>query len=191
MVTLTISPPAHRMPPATTWSLHGSAQLRCRRRVPVAAEQRLALHDRQAEHRVERHREQHQQRARRVRPAAGQRVQPEQRPEEQAAGHDEVHVDQLVQPGVLQGQPVQAGEVEHERVGDEDAERDQREASGPGRPGCAATASRRLRGRAGSVRRARVTGAPRARKIGATMDSTMCWTMCTDSSVVVVRLDAR
>ena len=56
------------------------------RRVPVAAEQRGALHDGQPEHRVERHGQQHQQRPRRVRPAARQRVEPEQRPEEQAAG---------------------------------------------------------------------------------------------------------
>jgi hypothetical protein len=41
-----------------------------------------------------------------------------------------------------------------------------------------------LRGSVPTVRRASVTGAPRARKIGPTMVSTMCWTMWIDSSVV-------
>ena len=40
-------------------------------------------------------------------------------------------------------------------------------------------ASRARRGRRGSVRRASVTGAPRARNTVATIDSSMCWTMWT------------
>ncbi len=46
------------------------------------------------------------------------------------------------------------------------------------------TASSRARGRGGSVRSHSVSGAPRARKTGATMVSSMCCTMCTLSSVV-------
>jgi hypothetical protein len=45
-----------------------------------------------------------------------------------------VHVDELVQPGVLQGGPVEPGEVQDERVGDEDPEGDQREGQHPGDP---------------------------------------------------------
>ena len=84
-------------------------------RVVVPADQRAALHDRQAEYRVERRGQDHEQRPGRVRPAAGQRVEPDQRPEEQAADHDEVHVGQVVQPLVLERQPVEAAEVERER----------------------------------------------------------------------------
>ena len=46
------------------------------------------------------------------------------------------------------------------------------------------TASSQPRGRAGRVRSARVTGAPSASDSGTTIDSSMCWTMCTLSSVV-------
>ena len=85
MVTLTNSPPAHRMPPATTWSCHGSAQARSSDGYQSPPSSVAALHDGQPEHGVERHGQEHQQRPRRVRPAAGQRVEAEQRPEEQAA----------------------------------------------------------------------------------------------------------
>ena len=46
------------------------------------------------------------------------------------------------------------------------------------------TASSHRRGRGGSVRSISVTGAPSARNSGTTIESTMCWTMCTDSRVV-------
>ena len=46
------------------------------------------------------------------------------------------------------------------------------------------TASSQPRGVRGSVRSASVTGAPRARKTGTTIASTMCCTMCTLSSAV-------
>ncbi len=45
------------------------------------------------------------------------------------------------------------------------------------------TASSHRRGRRGSVRSARVIGAPSAIANGTTIASTMCWTMCTDSNV--------
>jgi hypothetical protein len=44
------------------------------------------------------------------------------------------------------------------------------------------TLSKTRRPRGGRVRSARVTGAPRARKIGAIIPSSMCWIMCADSS---------
>ena len=50
--------------------------------------------------------------------------------------------------------------------------------------GSAAAASSQRRGRRGRVRSISVTGAPSARNSGTNIDSTMCWTMCTDSSVV-------
>ena len=46
------------------------------------------------------------------------------------------------------------------------------------------TASSQRRGACGSVRSASVTGAPSASASGTSIDSTMCWTMCTLSRVV-------
>ena len=43
------------------------------------------------------------------------------------------------------------------------------------------TASRPPRGPLGSVRSASVTGAPSARNTGATIASSMCWTMCAEN----------
>ena len=103
MVTLTNSPPAQRIPPASRWSANGSAQVSSSDGYQSPPSSVGALHDRQPEHRVERRGQEHQQRPGRVRPPVGQRVEAQQRPEEQAAGHDEVHVDELVQPRVLQG----------------------------------------------------------------------------------------
>ncbi len=114
----------------------------------------------------------------------GQRVEPDQRPEEQAADRDQVHVDQLVHHRVLQREPVEAGEVQRERAGDEEREGDQREGEHLGDAAVQHPAAGRPRAPAGRVRSASVTGAPSARKIGASIDSTMCWTMCTESRVV-------
>ena len=96
MATATNSPPAQRMPPASCWSANGSAQASPSEGYQSPAEQAGALHHGQPEHGVERRGQEHQQRPQRVRHLPRHRVEPDQRPEEQAADGDQVDVDELV-----------------------------------------------------------------------------------------------
>ena len=146
-------------------------------------DQRVLAHDRDAEEGVERQRQHQQQQPERVAHPARDRVDADDRREEQGADDDEVQVHQLVQEVRVQGRVVPAGEVERPRADHEQGEGQRREGQHLGHARVQHRAAAPPRGRLGRVRSASVTGAPSAQKTGTTIDSTMCWTMCTLSSV--------
>ena len=79
---------------------------------------------------------------------------------------------------------VPAGEVERPRRDDVEQERQRREGQHLRHPRVQHGQQPAPRAARGRVRSASVTGAPSARDSGTSIDSTMCWTMCTLSSVV-------
>ena len=97
-------------------------------------------------------------------------------------------VDQLVHPLVLAAsaryspEKYSANGLATNRPND-----DQRERQHRGHPAVQHGEQRAGVARGGSVRSASVTGAPSARKIGAIIDSSMCWTMWTESSACRTR----
>ena len=115
------------------------------------------------------------------------RVLPDDRPEEQQSGDDEVGEHDLVPDRVAHQRVEQRREVDAVQAGDEQRHREQRCGDEAGEPavqrpaGPGAPAAPRPRGR---VRRARVTGAARSSS-GVISDRTMCWVMWTLNSTML------
>ena len=86
-------------------------------------------------------------------------------------------MQQLVQQPVVERGGVPAREVQRERAAPRTAATGSAGTSAPGPAGRAAAPAATLGRGGGSVRSASVTGAPRARNTGATIDSSMCWIM--------------
>ena len=182
-------PEPHRMPPARCWSSSGVGQPGAHRPVvqvgyqspPISS---LLAHDRDAEEGVERQRQHDQQHPERVADPPGQRVDADDRPEEQAArpapgGRASSRGRTSSAATRRTSRRSRAPTARPRRAGTSAAGR-----TAPSPPASAAPPAASAAGAAGSVRSASVTGAPSASASGTSIDSIMCWTMWTLSSVV-------